>query len=66
MCIDYRALNGQICSDVYPLPRPDEILQRLNGAKVFSKIDMRDGYHQVPMKESDRVKTSFSCRYGTY
>ena len=66
MCIDYRALNGQTCSDVYPLPRPDELLQRLNGAKVFSKIDMRDGYHQVPMKESDKVKTSFSCRYGTY
>ena len=45
MCIDYRALNGQTLSEVYPLPRIDELLQRLDGACVFSKFDMRDGYH---------------------
>ena len=66
MCIDYRALNAQTCNDVYPLPRPDELLQRLDGACVFSKIDMRDGYHQIPMAPCDRVKTSFTCRYGTF
>ena len=66
MCIDYRALNAQTCNDVYPLPRPDELLQRLDGAQVFSKIDLRDGYHQIPMKFEDKVKTSFTCRYGTY
>ena len=66
MCIDYRALNGQTVNDFYPIPRPDELLQRLDGAQIFSKIDMRDGYHQIPMKYRDRVKTSFTCRYGTY
>ena len=66
MCIDYRALNSQTRSDVYPLPRIDELLQRLDGAQVFSKFDMRDGYHQIPVRMSDRVKTSFTCRYGTF
>ena len=42
------------------------MLQRLDGAQVFSKIDMRDGYHQIPMKFDDKVKTSFTCRYGTF
>ena len=66
MCIDYRALNGQTRSDVYPLLRIDELLQRVDGACVFSKFDMRDGYHQIPMRVDDKVKTSFTCRYGTY
>jgi Reverse transcriptase (RNA-dependent DNA polymerase). len=53
-------------SDVYPLPRIDEILQRLDGAQIFSKFDLRGGYHQIPMKAEDKVKTSFTCRYGTF
>ena len=49
MCIDYRMLNAQTMGDVYPLPRIDEMMQRLDGAVVFSKLDLADGYHQIPM-----------------
>ena len=41
-------------------------MQRLDGATVFSKLDMADGYHQIPMAPGDKVKTSFTCRYGTF
>ena len=41
-------------------------MQRLDGAIIFSKLDLRDGYHQIPMKFADRAKTAFTCRYGTY
>ena len=66
MCIDYRLLNAQTRGDSFPLPRIDELLQRLDGSVVFSKLDLRDGYHQIPVKEADRLKTAFSCRYGTF
>ena len=66
MCIDYRSLNSNTITDSWPLPRIDEMLARLHGAKYFSKLDLRDGYHQVAIKESDRFKTAFTCRYGTF
>ena len=66
MCIDYRQLNSNTILDSYPLPRIDELTSRLNGAKIFSKIDLNNAYHQIPMKESDVEKTAFTCRYGTF
>ena len=66
MCIDYHSLNSNTITNLWPLPRIDEMLARLRGAKYFSKLDLRDGYHQVPVKESDRFKMAFTCRYGTF
>ena len=66
MCIDYRSLNSNTITDSWPLPQIDEMLARLRGAKYFSKLYLRDGYHQVPVKELDCFKMAFTCRYGTF
>ncbi|GBG76801.1 hypothetical protein CBR_g23016 [Chara braunii] len=64
LCIDYRKLNAQTIKNAGPLPRIDDLLERLGGAKYFSKLDLKSGYHQIEIQPRDRYKTAFKTRYG--
>ena len=66
MCIDYRGLNKVTIRNRYPLPRIDDLFDQLEGARVFSKIDLRTGYHQLRVRASDIPKTAFLTRYGSF
>nr|GFA66114.1 retrotransposon protein, putative, Ty3-gypsy subclass [Tanacetum cinerariifolium] len=66
MCIDYRELNKLTIKNKYPLPRIDDLFDQLQGSSVYSKIDLRSGYHQLCIREEDIPITTFRTRYGHY
>jgi hypothetical protein len=66
MCVDYRSLIDVTIKNKYPLPRIEDLFDQMRGARVFSKIDLRSGYHQMKIRPSDIPKTAFSTRYGLY
>ena len=66
LCIDYRQLNKVMIQNRYPLPRIDDLFDQLRGARVYFKIDLRTGYHQLRVRDTNIPKTAFRTRYGHF
>jgi hypothetical protein len=66
LCVDYRSLNAVTIKNKYPLPRIDILFDQLTSVKVFSKVDLHSGYHQIKIRPEDVPKTAFSTRYELY
>mmetsp|Transcript_606 Transcript_606/g.751 ORF Transcript_606/g.751 Transcript_606/m.751 type:complete len:133 (-) Transcript_606:2588-2986(-) len=66
MCVDYRVLNKNTIKDRYPFPRIEELFDCLKGAKVFSKLDLASGYHQIEVDSKDWEKTAFTTPFGLF
>ena len=66
LCIDYRQLNSVTIKNQYPLSRIDDLFDQLRGTRVYSKIDLRTGYHQLRVRKDDIPKTTFRTRYGHF
>ena len=66
MCIDYRALNKILVKNRYPFPRIDKLIDRMKGAKFFTNLNLKSGYHQIPIDPTDVWKTTFKTKEGLF
>ena len=66
MCVDFRALNSKTAKNKYPLPKIDDLIDQVQGAIVFSSLDLQSGYHQIRITEEDVTKTALRTHVGLY